>query len=228
VERKTSSNRDGGPAVGTESADPVLTTLPPETRRRLEIYQALLIKWQRVVNLVAPDSVDEIWHRHFADSWQVSDVLPDARVWVDLGSGAGFPGLVTAIRYADDPDATIHLVESDRRKCAFLRAVSRETGARAIIHCDRIETLVPRLTESIQAISARALASLPVLLAYAAPLLERGAVAVFSKGRQFSDELTESLTAGKYLISTIESRTEAGARLVVVRRRDLEAEKFDG
>lgn len=212
------SRRGQGVASDDPRSHPLLANIPSDTLQRLEIYRALLLKWQRVLNLVAPASLGDVWLRHFADSWQVSDAVPDARLWADLGSGAGFPGLVTAIRYADEPGAKMHLVDSDQRKCAFLREVSRETGASATIHCGRIEDIVPDLQEPIEAVSARALAPLPVLLDYAGPLIERGAVAVFSKGKQFQGELTESFTAGKYLISTIESRTEATACLVIVRR----------
>jgi len=197
---------------------PLLVNIPPETRRRLDIYETLLRKWQRVLNLVGPATLDDVWLRHFADSWQVADAVPHARLWADMGSGAGFPGLVTAIRTADEPGAMTHLIESDRRKCAFLREVSRETGAAATIHCGRIEDVVPELQDSIEAVSARAVAPLPILVDYAAPLIDRGAVGVFSKGKQFSDELTASLTTGKYLISTMESRTDASARLVIIRR----------
>jgi 16S rRNA (guanine527-N7)-methyltransferase len=221
VGRTPSLYRRGAATHQDPQSHPVLANISSEIRRRLEIYSALLTKWQRVLNLVSPGTLGDVWLRHFADSWQVSDAVPHARVWMDLGSGAGFPGLVTAIRYADEPGAKTHLIESDQRKCAFLREVSRETGAGATIHCGRIENIVPEFQEPIEAVSARALASLPVLLDYAAPLLARGAVAVFSKGKQFPGELTESLTAGKYLISTIESRTEASARLVIVRRRSL-------
>jgi 16S rRNA (guanine527-N7)-methyltransferase len=222
VGRKPSLDCRGAATNENPRSHPVLANISSETRHRLEIYSLLLKKWQRVLNLVSPGSLDDVWRRHFADSWQVSDAVPHARVWIDLGSGAGFPGLVTAIRYADEPAAMTHLVESDQRKCAFLREVSRETGAGATIHCGRIEDIIPELHEPIEAVSARALASLPVLLDYAAPLLAHGTVAVFSKGKQFPDELTKSLTAGKYFISTIESRTETSARLIIVRRRGLE------
>jgi 16S rRNA (guanine527-N7)-methyltransferase len=191
--------------------------------QRLSIYAELLKKWQRVINLVGAASLDDLWVRHFADSLQVSEALPEARRWIDLGSGAGFPGLVTAMKYADDAQARIHLIESDQRKCAFLREVSRETGARAIIHCDRIEKILPEFHESIEAVSARALAPLPTLLGYAEKFIEAGAVGVFSKGQQVDAELTDSFTLSKYLITTMESKTCASGRLVIVRRRgDLE------
>lgn len=187
--------------------------------RRLEIYAALLEKWQRVINLVGNSTLADLWVRHFADSLQVSAAVPEARRWLDLGSGAGFPGLVTAIKYASEPGARVHLVEADRRKCAFLRNVARETSAPAIVHCGRIEEVLPALDEPIDAVSARALAPLPALLGYAEKFLGKGAVGVFSKGKQFEVELTDSLTAGKYFITTVESKTCFGARLVLVRQR---------
>jgi 16S rRNA (guanine527-N7)-methyltransferase len=218
VRRGRNAHCGAGAATSEARVRAILGNVPDETLRRLEIYERLLLEWQRVLNLVGPATLDDIWLRHFADSWQVADILPEAKVWVDLGSGAGFPGLVTAIRYADAPSTRTHLIEVDQRKCAFLRAVSRETGAHAMIHCGRIEAIVATIGEPVDALSARALAPLPILLDYASPLIARGAVAVFSKGKQFQDELTASLTVGKYSISTIESRTEAGARLVLVRR----------
>jgi 16S rRNA (guanine527-N7)-methyltransferase len=145
--------------------------------------------------------------------------VPQARNWLDLGSGAGFPGLVTAIKYAAEPGARVHLVESNRRKCAFLREAARETEAPAIVHCGRIEEVLPTLNETIDAVSARALAPLPELLAYAEKFLDQGSIGVFPKGKLISAELTPSLTAGKYLITTMESKTCASARLVLVKRR---------
>jgi 16S rRNA (guanine527-N7)-methyltransferase len=200
-------------------AHPLLAALPPATLERLKIYETLLRKWQRVINLVAPSTLDALWVRHFADSLQVSDAAPDARRWLDLGSGAGFPGLVTAIGYAGDPAAAVHLIESDQRKCAFMQSVSRETGAPAIIHCGRIEQILPTLDGPIEAISARALAPLPVLLGYAGKLIENGATAVFSKGQQAEAELTDSRLADRFSITTLPSRTSDSGRLVVVRRR---------
>jgi 16S rRNA (guanine527-N7)-methyltransferase len=193
--------------------------MPYETRRRLGVYESLLKKWQRAVKLVGGSTLDDIWVRHFADSLQVSMAAPDARRWIDLGSGGGFPGLVTAIRYADDPNARVHLIESDQRKCAFLRAVSRETGAPAIIHCGRIEAVVLALEASIEAVSARALAPLPVLLRYAEKFLESGAIGVFSKGQQPEAELTDSTLANKYSFMTLTSRTSNSGRIVIVKRR---------
>jgi 16S rRNA (guanine527-N7)-methyltransferase len=203
----------------SRSAHPLLAGLPDETLRRLQNYANLLEKWQCTLNLVGQTSLDDLWVRHFADSLQVSGAVPEARRWLDLGSGAGFPGLVTAIKYAEAPGALVHLVEANQRKCAFLQNVIRETSAPAIVHCGRLENVLPALNEKIEAVSARALAPLEALLAYAEPFIDQGAVGVFSKGKHFEAELTSSLTAGKYLITTIASQTSLAARLALVRRR---------
>ncbi len=200
------------------SAHALLADLPDETLRRLEIYANLLEKWQRAINLVGNSSLDDLWVRHFADLLQVSQAVPAARRWLDLGSGAGFPGLVTAIKYAAEPGALVHLVEANRRKCAFLQNVIRETSAPAIVHCGRLEKILPGLDDKIDAVSARALAPLEALLRYAETFLDQGAVGVFPKGKKFETELTNSAT-GKYLITTLESQTCSAARLVLVRRR---------
>ena len=192
----------------------------------MEIYANLLEKWRRVINLASKSSLNDLWVRHFADSLQVSCAVPEARRWLDLGSGAGFPGLVTAIKYADEPGAVVHLVEADRRKCAFLQHVIRETAAPAIVHCGRLEKILPALDEKIEAVSARALAPLEALLGYAEKFIGEGAVGVFSKGKQFEAELTDSLT-GKYLITTIASQTCSAARLVLVRLRAGVVGQFD-
>ncbi len=205
--------------LSPRAAHVLLADLPEEMLRRLETYAKLLEKWQRVINLVGQSSLDDLWVRHFADSLQVSEAVPEAQRWLDLGSGAGFPGLVTAIKYADDPEARVHLVEADRRKCAFLQTVIRETSAPAIVHCGRLENVLPALDEKIEAVSARALAPLESLLGYAEKFIDQGAAGVFSKGKLFEAELTDSLTAGKYLITTMDSQTCSAARLVLVRRR---------
>jgi 16S rRNA (guanine527-N7)-methyltransferase len=201
------------------SAHVLLAGLPEETLRRLEIYANLLEKWQRAINVVGKSSLDDLWVRHIADSLQVAKAVPEARRWLDLGSGAGFPGLVTAIKYAGEPAALVHLVEADRRKCAFLQNVIRETSAPAIVHCGRLEKILPGFDGQIDAVSARAFAPLEALLGHAEKFIDKGAVGVFSKGKHFGAELTDSLTAGKYFITTIASQTCPAARLVLVRRR---------
>jgi 16S rRNA (guanine527-N7)-methyltransferase len=209
-----------GSAGSDRAAALALFPLPPETEQRLQIYADLLAKWQRTINLVAVSTLPNLWMRHFADSLQVQAAAPDARLWVDLGSGAGFPGLVTAIRLAGDPHAKIHLIESDRRKCAFLREVSRETAAPIVIHPGRIEVVAAEINEPIDAISARALAPLPKLLRYAEKFLDQGAIGVFLKGQDVERELTDSGISSRYRIILRESVTSPSGRLVIVGKPD--------
>lgn len=191
---------------------PALRAIEPE----LAIYEDLLRRWQAKINLVAPTTLNTIWMRHFADSAQVVEAFPQARVWADLGSGAGFPGLITAILLKGQHGAHVHLIESDQRKAAFLRAVSRETGAPVTIHAERIEKALPPLSGRIDAISARALAPLEKLVLLAREPLEKGAKAVFLKGEEWADELTAAERLGRFSYRTIESRTHPRARLIVV------------
>jgi 16S rRNA (guanine527-N7)-methyltransferase len=201
------------------AAHPLLSALPEETLRRLQIYANLLEKWQRAVNLVSASTLDDLWVRHIADSLQLAEAVPEARKWLDLGSGAGLPGLMIAIKLADEPGALVHLIESSRRKCAFLREAARATDAPGIVHCGRIEEILPGFDEPIEAVTARALAPLPKLLGYAEKFLDLGAIGVFAKGKNFEAEGVPSFAGRRYLISTIASKTDPAARLVLVRRR---------
>jgi 16S rRNA (guanine527-N7)-methyltransferase len=199
-----------------------LIPVTADTEMRLAIYAELLLKWQKTINLVAASTLPQLWTRHFADSLQVVVAAPDARIWVDLGTGAGFPGLVTAIALADVAGARVHLIESDQRKSAFLREVSRETGAAAVIHVGRIEDIAPTIHGRIDAVSARALAPLPHLLTLAEPLLKKGASGLFLKGQHLEDELTDSSIASRYEIEMRRSRTSASAHLLLVKDRFAE------
>lgn len=163
-----------------------------ETIARLEIYVALLRRWQPAQNLVSPKTLGEVWQRHIADSAQLAALFPGVLRWVDLGSGAGLPGLVTAILLAGREGAVVHLVESNQRKCAFLRSVIRETGAPALVHEGRIESVLKQWREPVDFISARALASLGDLLELAEPLFAAGTRAAFHKGGDFDTELAEA------------------------------------
>src|SRR5215510_11851729 len=116
-----------------------LTPVSRETSQRLDRFVELLLRWQRTSNLIAPSTVSRLWTRHIADSLQLIALAPQARVWIDLGSGAGFPGLVLAIALAGTPGAVVHLVESNTKKAAFLRDAQRVTGAPVSVHLQRIE-----------------------------------------------------------------------------------------
>lgn len=187
-----------------------------EIERELGLYEELLRRWQAKINLVAPNTLDDVWWRHFADSAQVAEAAPGATVWADIGSGAGFPGLVTALLIKNRPGGHVHLIESDQRKAAFLRAVSRETGAPVTVHAERIEKALPPLAGKIDAISARALAPLDRLVEMVREPLKKGATAVFLKGEEWQDELTAARGLGNFRIETVQSRTHPRARLIVV------------
>lgn len=189
-----------------------------ETAERLGIYVDLLRKWQKSQNLVSPSTLPMVWARHVADAAQTHALLPEARRWIDFGSGAGFPGLVTAILLADTPDARVHLVESNKGKVAFLRTVARETGAPVTVHAERIEVFNAHFDEAVEGISARALAPLVDLVAMAEQHVARGAVAVFHKGQDFASEVREAtLSWDLDLIEQI-SRIDPAGRMIVVRR----------
>ncbi|MEF3367330.1 16S rRNA (guanine(527)-N(7))-methyltransferase RsmG [Methylocystis sp. 9N] len=194
---------------------PALHEIEPE----LEAYEGLLRRWQKTINLVAAATLEDIWIRHFADSAQVHAAAPEIRRWADMGSGAGFPGLVTALLLKRESGAHVHLIESDQRKAAFLRAVSRETEAPTSIHAERAEIVLPRLADKIEGVSARALAPLENLLRLAEAPLAEGALGVFLKGEDWEDELTAVERAGNFICESAESGTRKGARIVVVRHK---------
>jgi 16S rRNA (guanine527-N7)-methyltransferase len=164
--------------------------VPRETIHRLVRYAELLTEWQAHHNLVSAKTLPHLWDRHFADSAQVLALAPDAKVWLDLGSGAGFPGLVIAILQANHASFVMHLVESIAKKCAFLAEVAKATTAPVEVHCMRVEEL-SRTATSLKPdiVTARALAPLPHLLELAAPWLEQGARGLFLKGRDAAKEI---------------------------------------
>jgi len=188
------------------------TGVSHETLARLETLVALLTKWNRAINLVGKRTLADAWRRHVLDSAQLAELLPPApagrsRQIVDLGSGAGFPGLVLAILGCGE----VHLIESDRRKATFLREAVRQTGADAVVHARRIgETRVP----PADVVTARALAPLPDLLAYAAPMLAPGGVCLFPKGREAERELTEAASTWKIATQHAASRSEPEATVL--------------
>jgi len=193
-----------------------LTPVSRETAARLDRFVALLLDWQRRINLIAPSTEAKLWTRHVADSLQLIALAPTAKTWVDLGSGAGFPGLVIACVLADIPGARVHLVESNGKKAAFLREATRATQAPAIIHAVRIADFVKSLAEPVDIVTARALAPLTELLAAAFPLLKRGAKGLFPKGRDVDAELTEAAKCWNIRTTLAPSRTEPNSRIVVV------------
>jgi 16S rRNA (guanine527-N7)-methyltransferase len=187
-----------------------------ETADLFDAYLGRLFKWQKVVNLVSPSTLPEAWTRHIADSAQLAALAPAATSWIDLGSGAGFPGLVIAIMHRDTPGFRMHLVESNSRKCAFLRDVVRSLNLPVTVHDGRIEDIVAALDERFDVVSARALASLTELLGLSRKLLTSGALGLFPKGQDVADELTQASKYWNITASTVVSKTDPKARIVVV------------
>lgn len=196
-----------------------------ETWDKLQAYLELLRRWQAKINLISNSTLDSAWERHFEDSLQILPFLPPAEagkrpVLFDLGSGAGFPGLVLAIAR---PDLAVHLVESDAKKCAFLGTVSRETGAGAVIHNRRIEDMAPDPAPDI--VTARALAPLASLLDYSRPwaALNPALSFVFLKGAQADSEVHAARAGWDFDEKSAPSRTDSQGKILLltnVRPRD--------
>ncbi len=211
-----------------------------ETVARLATYETLLKQWQKAVNLVAPRTLADTWHRHFADSAQlVALAPPGVRTWVDLGSGAGFPGLVCAIVLADPSSPSprsrgegtrFTLIESDTRKAAFLREVARAMGplpgitveilpARAESVRTQVNFVLPRV------VSARALAPLEQLLALAFPLSPPGTTGLFCKGKEAAREVDVAKRNWTFDVALVPSVTDSSGRIAVI--TNLEHKKKD-
>jgi 16S rRNA (guanine527-N7)-methyltransferase len=192
-----------------------------ETYERLALLVSLVRKWQKAENLVSPSTLGEIWTRHVADSAQLFALHPEARCWLDLGSGGGFPGLVTAILLGTGEarsDGHVHLVESNSRKCAFLRTAARETGAPAVVHHGRIEDVLANWTEPVDLISARALAPLPELLRLAGHLIAPERRALFPKGVDYEREIEEATQSYDIDLLVHPSRINEGSVILEVAR----------
>ena len=159
-----------------------------ETQERLEHFAGLFGKWAAKINLVAPSTREELWTRHIRDSAELFRLNPTPSVWVDLGSGGGFPGIITAILLAET-GGWVHLVESNNKKASFLRVALAETGARGSVHPVRIEDAAKQI-DACDFLSARALADLDLLLRYSAPwMIDKPARAFFHKGRDYRKEI---------------------------------------
>jgi 16S rRNA (guanine527-N7)-methyltransferase len=197
-----------------------------ETIDKLSTYEALLRQWQKTINLVASGTLDAIWSRHFADSAQLLAVAPsDAKRWLDLGSGAGFPGLVLAIMLAGRDGARVILVESDTRKAAFLGEVARRTGAPVDIRRERIETVATQVKLGpVDVITARALAPLPRLLDLAAPAFSGHTIGLFLKGRDAQAEVDAARERWSFDGELQPSLTDLSSRIVVIRALEAKTE----
>jgi len=194
-----------------------LINVSRETLDRLDRFVALLLKWQATTNLVGKSTLETLWTRHLADSLQLIDLAPQARIWVDLGSGAGFPGIPIACALAGMPGTAVHLVESNAKKAAFLREAARITGAPVTVHAVRIDKFVDGFEGAADAVTARAVASLKDLLDECFILVRHGAVGLFPKGQDVAVELTEASKYWNMAYDLVPSRTDPEARIVVVR-----------
>ena len=195
-----------------------------ETWPRLDRLVERLLQWQQHTNLIADSTVPHIWTRHIADSLQLFDLAPNAKTWIDLGAGAGFPGLAIACVLADTAGAKVHLVESKQKKSNFLRECVAALDLPAIVHAQRIEDFTRTNKQAFDVVTARALAPLDKLLALAAPLFTSSTVGLFLKGRDAAAELKAAEGLWNFNVELVPSRTEPGARIAVVRNLERKNE----
>jgi 16S rRNA (guanine527-N7)-methyltransferase len=194
-----------------------------ETETRLEILCTMVERWNKAINLVAPNTVAALQDRHIMDSAQiVSYATPDPGHWVDLGSGGGFPGLVVAAYLKETgPSSRVTLIESDQRKAVFLREASRAMGLDIAVISARVEDVSAQMADVI---SARALAPLPRLLGMAVRHLKSSGTAIFPKGSHLTDEMADALRAGwSFDASHHKSATDPDATILVLRNISLES-----
>ena len=194
-----------------------LTPVSRETEKRLALFVDLLLHWQKRINLVSASTLPQLWTRHVADSLQLIDLAPDAKVWVDFGSGGGFPGMPIACALAGEPGAMVHLVESNGKKAAFLREAVRITRVPATVHQQRVEKFGESCGETVHAVTARALAPLKTLCDQAFPLIARGALGLFPKGQDVDAELTEAAKYWSIEAEKVPSKTSADGCILIVR-----------
>lgn len=185
-----------------------------ETLERLDTYASLLERWNPKINLVAKSTIPELWTRHLTDSAQIHGLAPDFATWADIGTGGGFPGMVIAILAAESrPEAQFTMIESDQRKCAFLRTVARECGLKVAILPERIESAPAQRADVL---SARALASLDLLLGFAERHLSASGTALFLKGARWKDEVDQAAAHWRFHWVAVPSKTEGGAVILKI------------
>ena len=194
-----------------------LTPVSRETAARLDRFVAVLLRWQEITHLIAPSTVPTLWTRHIADSLQLLDLAPAAKIWVDLGTGGGFPGLVIACALHGAVGRVVHLVEGSTKKAAFLNEAVAATDAPAVVHAVRMEKFVESFVGKADIVTARAVSPLNLLLGQCQPLLVQGTVGLFPKGQDVEAELTEASRCWKMLADLVPSRTNPKARIVMVR-----------
>jgi 16S rRNA (guanine527-N7)-methyltransferase len=185
-----------------------------ETCERLETHRRLLEHWSRRINLIGPRELDDYWRRHALDCGQLVALAPDARAWIDIGAGAGFPGLVVACLLGEAEGARVTLVETNTKKVAFLREAIRETGAPARVLHESIDDVATR-DERYDIVTARAFAPLPRIILSAKPILDRGATGLFLKGADYRAEIAAAEDQGWALqLDVLPSRSESAGRIL--------------
>lgn len=191
-----------------------------ETQERLGHFESLFMKWAKSINLIAPSTKQQFWERHIADSAQIFQLRPEAQVWADLGSGGGFPGIITAIFLAELGAGWVHLVESNQKKAAFLRQALRETGARGTVHPCRIEDIYGDI-KRVDAVSARAIAELDLLCEFALPWTDSHPelVCYFHKGRDYRTEIDKA--RGRWAFDLVEHQSKIETDSVILELRSL-------
>ena len=196
-----------------------------ETLARLDRFAAVFLQWQARMNLIAASTEAFLWSRHIADSLQLLALAPDAKIWVDLGSGGGFPGMVIACALAGTSGAHVHLVERSTKKAAFLGDAARAIGVPATIHAEPIEDFARHAPARIDVVTARALAPLPKLLNLAYPLLKRGAKGLFPKGQDVDAELTEAAKCWNMRATSVNSLTNPRSRIIILDKLSTKRDK---
>ena len=196
------------------SLERVARPVSRETFESLVEFETLFRKWNRRINLAARSTEAELWERHILDSAQLAGLKPEVRTWLDLGSGGGFPGLVTAF-LMKERGGTVEMVESNRKKAGFLHTVISHFSLPAKVVAQRIEDSVAFATQP-QVVTARALASLDALLAMSAPWLLAGATGLFHKGQDYRQEVQESAHRWTFNLVEHPSRTEPGSAILEI------------
>lgn len=178
-------------------------------------FEQLFRKWSAAINLASPSTLADLWNRHILDSAQVFPLAPEAKRWLDLGSGGGFPGIVTACFLKEIPGASIDLVESAGKKAAFLRTAAGHVGVPARVHSERIEAMWDKI-ETPEVVTARALASLNLLFELSEPWLTNGSKALFQKGRDYQREIDESRVGWSFDLVQHESAIDTSSVILEI------------
>ncbi len=191
------------------------TNVSRETLDRLQLYAALLVKWQKSINLVGNSTLDDLWRRHFLDSAQLASIISgnagEHPLCVDMGAGGGFPGLVLAAMGVGNWT----LIESDTRKCVFLNEVVRQCEISATIRHQRVEGI-----EDLQAdiVTARAFAPLDRLLAYSEPIMKEGGTAIFPKGQRHQTEILAAKAEWSFDLTEYDSATDEDGKILIIQK----------